>query len=94
MREHSEDFIPFIDCDGDPEENFASYCDIVENSNEWGGELEIRALAHALESPITVYSASSKPRKFGEEFPGEPLLISYHKHYYALGAHYNAIIPA
>jgi OTU domain-containing protein 6 len=46
-----------------------------------------------------VYSATAPVLKMGEEFsePGGagggtgPLRLSYHKHYYALGEHYNSI---
>lgn len=51
-----------------------------------------QALCSALEVPIEVFSATAPTVKLGEEFDGTPLRISFHDHYYALGAHYNSIV--
>lgn len=72
-------------------EFFKNLCDKTENTSEWGGEIELQALSKKLEVPITVYSAVSVPRSFGENYSAPNLLLSYHKHYYALGAHYNSV---
>ena len=70
---------------------------------EWGGQLEVRALAGALGRPIHVYSADAPllrmeplgtPGTFVEglaENSPSPLRLTYHKHYYALGEHYNSV---
>jgi OTU domain-containing protein 6 len=68
-------------------------CSKIENTSEWGGELELRALAHALETPIRVFSVSH-PIEFGDQFAQPSLLLSYHKHYYSMGAHYNSVIDS
>ena len=59
---------------------------------EWGGHLELRSLGIALNRPIYVYSVQSgaKPLAIHEESgskqtDNEPILLSYHLHYYALG---------
>jgi OTU domain-containing protein 6 len=31
--------------------------------------------------------------KMGEDFAGEPLRVSYHRHAYGLGEHYNSLLP-
>lgn len=53
-----------------------------------------QALCSALEVPIEVFSAMSPPLLLGEQFEGPPLLLTYHEHYYALGAHYNSVVPS
>ena len=93
MRASPDDFIPFLDdYEGSAEEHFQQVCSLVEKSGEWGGEMEIMALSRALQRPITVYSAIDEPRTFGEQFNDVPLLLSYHKQYYSLGAHYNSLL--
>ena len=44
MRKHPHDFEPYLEegCT-----DFGAYCETVEHSSEWGGQLEIAALAHA-----------------------------------------------
>lgn len=51
-----------------------------------------QALCSALEVPIEVFSATSPPLLLGENYEGTPLRVTYHEHYYALGAHYNSIV--
>lgn len=65
------------------------------NTSDWGGQLELRALACALSTPIHVFSAESDVIPMGEEFTGrEPLKLTYHLHYYTLGEHFNSVMPA
>ena len=54
----------------DPEATFAEYCDKVEKSAAWGGQLELKALAGAYERHITVYSVGMPPVEMGKEFEG------------------------
>lgn len=96
MLEHKEDFIPFM-CNDDSdlinEANFESYCKDVANTKLWGGQLEIKALSSALKCPIKVIQASGPPTLQGENFEGQPLIITYHRHLFRLGEHYNSTIP-
>ena len=59
---------------------------------KWGGECELRAASLQLRRRIHVYQADGPMREVGEEFEGEPLLLSYHRHQYTLGEHYNAVV--
>ncbi|KAL3912348.1 MAG: hypothetical protein SGARI_001204 [Bacillariaceae sp.] len=98
LQQHSDDFSPF--CEYDPDQginNFDDYVNMVRNSAEWGGHLELRALGMALQRPIYVYSVQqgSEPLKIEEDgatTSGDPIRLSYHLHYYALGEHYNEVI--
>ena len=58
------------DSEKDPEATFADYCDEVEKSAAWGGQLELQALAGAYERHITVYSVGMPPVEMGKEFEG------------------------
>ncbi|KAG5187590.1 hypothetical protein JKP88DRAFT_207079 [Tribonema minus] len=95
LREHAAEFMPFVEaCD---EGAYEAYCALVEGSAEWGGEVELRALSRALRVPIEVWSAAAaQPMVVGEGEEGgaaAPLRVSYHQHYYALGEHYNSVVP-
>ncbi len=74
----------------DPEELFAAYIHRIRSTAEWGGEVELAALARGLGVMIEVFSARQDVRQFGE---GEVVRVSYHEHQFTLGQHYNAVIP-
>lgn len=90
MLDNRDGFQPFMPVDTDGE--FATYCQRLMHSADWGGELEVRALSEALRMPIHVMSANAPPVCMGDEFGGRPLLVSFHQHYYSLGAHYNSLV--
>ncbi|KAL3672051.1 hypothetical protein V7S43_002715 [Phytophthora oleae] len=102
MLAHPDDFLPFMALDesatslGDA---FATYCDRVANTADWGGQLELRALACALRTPIEVFSAEGDVLVMGGEFVNEDdqsartLQLTYHLHYYTLGEHFNSVTP-
>ena len=79
--------------------DFASYVQRVRSSADWGGHLELRALSMATQRPIHVYSASSNKAMViesgggGDTSDDNPIRLSYHLHYYALGEHYNQVVP-
>ncbi|XP_045717538.1 deubiquitinase OTUD6B isoform X1 [Phyllostomus hastatus] len=95
MQSHMEDFLPFLTNPntGDmytPEE-FGKYCDDIVNTAAWGGQLELRALSHILQTPIEIIQADSPPIVVGEEYPKKPLILVYMRHAYGLGEHYNSV---
>jgi len=98
MKNETE-FAPFCEYDNENIPDFAAYVDRVRNSSDWGGHLELRALSLALHKHIIVYSAQSrepltiKPEDGGND-DEEPIRLSYHLHYYALGEHYNQVVKA
>ncbi|KAJ3416492.1 OTU domain-containing protein 6B [Chytridiales sp. JEL 0842] len=98
MRSHPDDFMPFlVDDNGDmlTEDKFQKYCDDMANTAVWGGQLEIQALSMHLKREIHVIQAGSPVVKVGEHFKSDkPLLISYHRHHFGLGEHYNSLIPS
>ena len=109
MREHAADFLPFYLAEGkadigpDPMESFEKYCEEMESTAAWGGQLELGALTHCLKRHIVVYSGSFPDVEMGKEYKsgsggsgaGDPSIrLSFHRHAYGLGEHYNSVIPA
>ena len=80
-----------------PARSFERYCRGVEATAAWGGQLELRALAHVLRRRIVVYSAHLPTVEMGEEYrvdeDAPPLRVAYQQHAYGLGEHYNSIAP-
>lgn len=92
LLQHEEEYAPFAE--SHDHGSYVNYVERVRNSTDWGGHLELRALATALKRPVVVYSADAAPLKMGEEEDGDDILVSYHRHYYALGEHYNSVTKA
>eukprot|EP00928_Gymnodinium_smaydae_P062376 TRINITY_DN46259_c0_g1_i1.p1 TRINITY_DN46259_c0_g1~~TRINITY_DN46259_c0_g1_i1.p1 ORF type:complete len:303 (+),score=94.63 TRINITY_DN46259_c0_g1_i1:58-966(+) len=94
LRRSPEEYAPFAElADG---EDYDGYCNRVEQSADWGGELELRALADGLGAQIVVHRAeAAEPLMLGSDRNGAlpPLQVAYHRHYYALGEHYNSVVP-
>jgi OTU domain-containing protein 6 len=95
MQSHSDDFMPFLTnlSTGDmytPEE-FGKYCDDIVNTVAWGGQLELRAPSHILQTPTEILQADVPPTIVGEEYPRNPLVLVYMRHAYSLGEHYNSV---
>uniref|UniRef100_A0A915BGL0 OTU domain-containing protein n=1 Tax=Parascaris univalens TaxID=6257 RepID=A0A915BGL0_PARUN len=98
IRSHKDEFLPFLtDRDGSPidEFHFEEYCGLIErcssDGGEWGGEPELRALSSSLERRIEVIQPEGRCAVFGEEFiTKKPITITFHRHAYNLGEHYNS----
>ncbi|CAB3230893.1 unnamed protein product [Arctia plantaginis] len=98
IRKNKDDFIPFMSnpdtLDMLTDDEFEEYCNKIENTKVWGGQLEIRALSNCLKHPISVIQATGPDSiEQGTEYDGPPLVISYHRHMYRLGEHYNSTVP-
>ena len=95
MTAHADEFAPFVGCDADSAE-YREYVANVGRSTgevEWGGQLEIRALCSATQRAALIYDAAAPVLTMGEDFlsAGPPLRLSYHRHYFHLGEHYNSV---
>ena len=94
LTQHNDEFSPFAEI----ETTYEEYVEKVASSSEWGGHLELRALAMGLKRPIVVYSADAPPLIMGEEYKDQDdsvteIRLSFHRFYYALGEHYNSVVP-
>jgi len=97
MLSHEDDFLPFLSHpeSGEPfsQEQYKVYCKDIATKPVWGGHLELQALSCVLKQPIEVIQADGPIVKLGEQFLDQPIILSYHKHVYGLGEHYNSVIP-
>lgn len=77
------------DCLTDDE--FTEYCESIKRTSTWGGQIEIKALSNALKVPIEVLQSSGPPTLQNDDnFPGPPLVLTFHRFMYSLGEHYNS----
>ncbi|GIL87437.1 hypothetical protein Vretimale_1658 [Volvox reticuliferus] len=97
IRSHADEFLPFIydeDSAGSPGEQLESYCQELEGTAVWGGQLELGALAQALKKQVKVFAAGMPPVTLGDEHAGEGVLqLCYLRHAFGLGEHYNSVVP-
>jgi OTU domain-containing protein 6 len=80
------------------EEDFDDYCRKIASVSDcvWGGQVELNALTHALQIPIWIYDTVQPVLKMGTEFGTDQdavVRLSFHRHYYSLGEHYNSVVP-
>ncbi|KAK4484993.1 hypothetical protein RD792_007600 [Penstemon davidsonii] len=105
MRNHVSEYLPFFlsenMADGESEdsltERFEKYCKEIESTAAWGGHLELGALTHCLKKHIMIFSGSFPDVEMGKEYKSGSLnasiMLSYHKHAFGLGEHYNSVLP-
>ncbi|KAM7484552.1 hypothetical protein LguiA_000561 [Lonicera macranthoides] len=105
MRKHASDFLPFFLSEGGNSddslvERFENYCREVESTAAWGGQLELEALTHCLKKHIMIFSGSFPDVEMGKEYKSDggigssssSIMLSYHKHAFGLGEHYNSVV--
>jgi len=95
LAKHFEDYMPYLLKDDGTlmsKEEYKKYCEKIGTTSAWGGQAEIAALTRLLGRQIIVHSAFADDIKMGVPKDLPPLRISYHKHYYSLGAHYNSVV--
>ncbi|KYK60432.1 hypothetical protein DCS_01569 [Drechmeria coniospora] len=89
MEEHADDFAPFLD------EDLAAYVAKMRDTAEWGGQLELTALARRYGAEIRVVQ-DGRLETIGDEGappPRKTLWLAYYRHGYGLGEHYNSLRP-
>ncbi|XP_020211890.1 deubiquitinase OTUD6B isoform X1 [Cajanus cajan] len=98
----SENLIEDDDSDESLAQKFENYCKDVESTATWGGQLELGALTHCLKKHIMIFSGSFPDVEMGKEYKSDggtglsnlSIMLSYHKHAFGLGEHYNSVVPA
>ncbi|CAG9814331.1 unnamed protein product [Phaedon cochleariae] len=98
LRKNKDEFLPFMCNELDEseivsEEQFENYCKDVATTKLWGGQLELRALSNILKCPIKIIQATGPPTLQGESYKSPELILTYHRHLYRLGEHYNSTLP-
>ncbi|CAG9943599.1 unnamed protein product [Clonostachys rosea f. rosea IK726] len=87
MVENADDFAPFL------EEDLEPYAAKMRDTAEWGGQLELMALARRYGVEIRVIQ-DGRTEKIGEEegkASGKTIWLAYYRHGYGLGEHYNSL---
>jgi len=57
--------------------------------------LQLQALSEGLSCPIEVLQAEGAPVVLGEQFKPKPsITLTYHRHAFGLGEHYNSVTKA
>jgi OTU domain-containing protein 6 len=96
IEEHKEDFEPFM------EEPLDAYTRKIKLTAEWGGQLELQAIARAYGVEINVVQSDGRMEKVESGDDGDSLdeeekrrrvvWLAYYRHSYGLGEHYNALV--
>ncbi|KIV82614.1 hypothetical protein PV11_04712 [Exophiala sideris] len=89
MANHPDDFEAFM------EEPLDTYVKKIRDTAEWGGQLELQAIARSYHVDINVLQADGRVEKIGSgsDKAGESddIWLAYYRHSFGLGEHYNAL---
>ena len=81
-----EEFVPFL------EEPLELYIQRIKDTGEWGGHLELLALARAYTVDINVLQGNGKVETIDcGSTVSDPIWLAYYRHIYGLGEHYNSL---
>lgn len=84
---HSDDFAPFL------EEPLDDYVHKVRDTGEWGGQLELLALAKTYGVAISVLQGDGRVEEIFSDQPDteKSIWLAYYRHGFGLGEHYNSL---
>lgn len=93
ILDNPDDFVPFL------EEPLEEYVEKVRNTGEWGGQLELMALARTYMIDINVVQAEGRVERIqgqtegsnGDEHDEREAWLAYYRHGFGLGEHYNSL---
>ena len=87
ISDHSDDFLPFL------EEPLDEYVIKVRDTGEWGGQLELQALATAYGIRINVLQGDGRVEMIGDDQQAveKVIWLAYYRHSFGLGEHYNSL---
>ena len=90
IAQHSEGFLPFLD------EPLESYVHKIHNTAEWGGQVELMALANAYGVIVNVVQGDGRLEKIepGKSTDDRKIWLAYYRHGFGLGEHYNSLRSA
>ncbi|KAI9849956.1 MAG: hypothetical protein M1837_000170 [Sclerophora amabilis] len=85
-----DDFVPFL------EEPLEEYTHKIRDTAEWGGQLELLALARTYGVEINVLQGDGRvekvePEAGAQSVEGRKLWLAYYRHHFGLGEHYNSL---
>ncbi|KAH0397311.1 cysteine proteinase, partial [Aureobasidium melanogenum] len=90
IEAHPNDFTPFL------EEPLDYYIYKIKNTGEWGGQLELMALAKKYGVAISVLQGDGRVEEINPsaEADDKQLWLAYYRHGFGLGEHYNSLRKA
>jgi OTU domain-containing protein 6 len=92
IAQSPDDFVPFM------EEPLEDYLRKIRETGEWGGHMELLALAKAYGIKINVLHGDGRVDKIepGEDSSQDDkeIWLGYYKHNFGLGEHYNSLRKA
>ncbi|KAK5735192.1 OTU protein [Elasticomyces elasticus] len=90
IEQHEDDFVPFL------EEPLPDYLHKIRETGEWGGQLELMALAKSYGTDINVLQDFGRVEKIesGTGDVEKAMWLGYYKHGFGLGEHYNSLRKA
>lgn len=88
ISKHPDDYVAFL------EEPLDQYVKKIKDTAEWGGQLELLAIARAYEVNIKVLQADGRVEKIesGGVTNKPDIWLAYYRHSFGLGEHYNALV--
>jgi OTU domain-containing protein 6 len=92
IEAHPNDFTPFL------EEPLDYYIYKIKNTGEWGGQLELMALAKKYNVAISVLQGDGRVEEINPDTSDaekdKQLWLAYYRHGFGLGEHYNSLRKA
>ncbi|KAJ8609742.1 hypothetical protein MRB53_038979 [Persea americana] len=87
IEQHQDDFAAFMD------EPLPDYVHKIRDTAEWGGQLELKALAKSYDVEINVLQDFGRVEKIepDEKKDDRSIWLGYYKHGFGLGEHYNSL---
>jgi OTU domain-containing protein 6 len=82
---HADDFVPFL------EEDLDTYIHKVKDTGEWGGQIELEALAKAYNLRIRILQGNGSVTEIGDGKDARTVWLAYYRHGFGLGEHYNSL---
>ena len=93
ISKHPDDFAAFL------EEPLEIYTKKIKDTAEWGGQLELQAIARAYNVDIHVLQSDGRVEKIESDAAdsaskSQVVWLAYYRHSFGLGEHYNALRKA
>ena len=95
LNQNKNEFAPFLDWDAG--EDMEGHIVKVRDTAEWGGQMEVLALAKAYGVVANVVQAEGGVIRMGEDEAGDgnnktkEVWLAYYRHRFGLGEHYNSL---
>lgn len=89
LRSKVSFYLPFTTFQN--EEEFENHCKIIQETAEWGDQLEVISISNAIQRKIIVHMSESPDQIYGD-YP-EEIHLAFIRDYSIAGSHYNPVLP-